>query len=65
MGQVLFQAFVPQREFGLIPVKHLEFIPAFIAKHKYLPTEHITVHFLLDDGSETVDGLTKINWLTM
>jgi len=62
---VFFQAFIPQREPGFIPVNDLEFVAFFVAEHKHLSAEHITAHFLLDDGSETVDGFAKIDRFTV
>lgn len=62
---VLFKPLVPQCKASFIPINDFKLVTFSVAEHKHLPAEYVTLHFLLDNGSETINGFSEIHWLSM
>lgn len=65
MSALFFEALVPQGKTSFIPVEHLYLITVFIAEDENLTTKYILLQCLFHNGTQPVNGFTKIYQFTM
>lgn len=60
-----FKAFIPKRKACFIPVQHFDFVTLFVVEQEQCATSQGEIVVTFDNRREAIDGLPKVDTLTI